>query len=66
MKIFMIGGTGLLGSEAAVLPPEMKKEEGAEKLGVQPDDIEGAIADSMKLCKDIMDKKVNSISMRGE
>jgi nucleoside-diphosphate-sugar epimerase len=42
------------------------KEEGAEKLGVQPDDIEGAIADSMKLCKDIMDKKVNSISMRGE
>lgn len=35
-------------------------------IGVQPDDIEGAIADSMKLCKDIMDKKVNSISMRGE
>ncbi|MCR5416612.1 MAG: NAD(P)-dependent oxidoreductase [Pseudobutyrivibrio sp.] len=42
------------------------KSEGAEKLGVKPDDIDSAIADSMKLCKAIMEKKVNSISMRGE
>jgi len=42
------------------------KAEGCEKLGVQPDDIEAAIADSLLLCKAIMDKKVQSISMRGE
>ena len=42
------------------------KADGSEKLGVKPDDIDAAIADSMKLCKDIMDKKVNSISMKGE
>lgn len=42
------------------------KAEGCDKLGVQADDIKGAIGDSMRLCKDIMDKKVNSISMRGE
>ncbi len=44
----------------------IEKSEGAEKLGVQPDDIDAAIADSMGLCKAIMEKKVNSISMRGE
>ena len=42
------------------------KTEGCEKLGVKPDDIDGAIADSMRLCKDIMNNKVHSISMRGE
>ena len=42
------------------------KSEGCTKLGVKPDDIKAAIGDSMRLCKDIMDKKVNSVSMRGE
>ena len=42
------------------------KSEGCEKLGVKPDDIKAAIGDSMRLCKDIMDQKVKSISMRGE
>jgi hypothetical protein len=42
------------------------KSEGAEKLGVKPDDIDAAIADSMKLCKDIMESRVNAISMKGE
>lgn len=42
------------------------KSEGSEKLGVAPDDIDGAIRDSMKLCKDIIDKKVNALSMKGE
>ncbi|MBO6128570.1 MAG: hypothetical protein J6P79_06700 [Pseudobutyrivibrio sp.] len=42
------------------------KSEGAEKLGVRPDDVDAAIADSMKLCKDIMESRVNAISMKGE
>lgn len=39
---------------------------GCDKLNVREDDIDVAIADSMLLCRDIMDKKVNSVSMRGE
>lgn len=42
------------------------KSEGCTKLGVTDDDINGAIGDSMRLCKDILDKKVESVSMRGE
>ena len=42
------------------------KAEGCERLGVKPDDIDRAIAESMLLCKDILNKKVNSISMRAE
>ena len=42
------------------------KSEGCSKLGVTEDDIDGAIGDSMKLCKDILNKKVESVSMRGE
>lgn len=42
------------------------KSEGCTKLGVTDDDINGAIGDSMRLCKDILDKKVKSVSMRGE
>lgn len=42
------------------------KSEGCEQLGVEPDDINAAIADSMNLCKAILEKRVNSVSMRGE
>lgn len=42
------------------------KAEGCERLGVKPDDIDRAVAESMLLCKDILNKKVNSISMRAE
>lgn len=42
------------------------KSEGCTKLGVTDDDIQGAIGDSMHLCKEILDKKVEAVSMRGE
>jgi len=42
------------------------KSEGCTKLGVTEDDIKAAIGDSMKLCKDILDKKVETVTMRGE
>lgn len=42
------------------------KSLGCEPLGVQPDDIDGAIGDSIKLCVDIMDRKVETLNMKGE
>ena len=42
------------------------KSLGCESLGVQPDDIEAAITDSIRLCVSIMDGKVNAIGMKGE
>ena len=36
------------------------------KLRVTDDGIHGAIGDSMHLCKEILDKKVETITMRGE
>lgn len=42
------------------------KREGSAKLGVTDDNIKGAIFDSMKLCKDILDKNLDTVSMRGE
>ena len=42
------------------------KSEGCTKLGVTEDDIKAAIGDSLKLCKDILDKKVETVTMRGE
>lgn len=42
------------------------KSEGCTKLGVTDDDIQGAIGDSMHLCKEILDKKIETVSMRGE
>ena len=42
------------------------KSEDCTKLGVSEDDIKAAIGDSMKLCKDILDKKVETVTMRGE
>jgi nucleoside-diphosphate-sugar epimerase len=44
----------------------IKKEQGAEELGVQPDDIDTAIGDSIKLCLAILDKKTEAIGMKGE
>lgn len=35
-------------------------------LGVEPDDIDQAIGESVTLCLEIMDQKVDSIDMRGE
>ena len=42
------------------------KSLGCEPLGVEPDDIDAAIGDSMRLCVDILDGKVKSIGMKGE
>lgn len=43
------------------------KKLGCEPLGVQPDDIESAIGDSVKLCADILDgKSKNIVAMKGE
>lgn len=43
------------------------KELGSVPLGVQPDDIEAAIGDSVKLCADILDNKAgNIVAMKGE
>jgi hypothetical protein len=45
----------------------INKEEGAEFLGVKPDDIEARIGDSVSLCLDIIDNKVNDVvDMKGE
>jgi len=42
------------------------KSLGCVPLGVTEDDIEGAIADSMKLCLDIIKGKAETIDMKGE
>ena len=42
------------------------KEEGSVPLGVQPDDIDAAIGDSIRLCKDIIEKKTEALGMKGE
>lgn len=42
------------------------KSEGCEALGVQPDDIDAAIGDSINLCRDIIEKKTVTLGMKGE
>ncbi len=43
------------------------KSLGCEPLGVEPDDIDAAIGDSVKLCVDILDNKATDIvAMKGE
>ena len=43
------------------------KELGCIPLGVEPDDIDAAIGDSVKLCVDILDGKAkNIVAMKGE
>jgi dihydroflavonol-4-reductase len=42
------------------------KSLGCEPLGVLPDDMEKAIGESIKLCVDVMEKRVETVGMRGE
>ena len=42
------------------------KSLGCDLLGVQPDDIDTAIGDSIRLCVEIMDKKTDVVGMKGE
>lgn len=42
------------------------KSLGCEFLGVQPDDIDAAIGDSILLCKDVIEKKTTVMGMKGE
>lgn len=42
------------------------KSLGCEMLGVQPDDINTAIGDSVKLCLNILDNQVETIGMKAE
>jgi hypothetical protein len=42
------------------------KSLGSEPLGVQPDDIDAAIGDSIRLCLEVLDGKVQAIGMKGE
>ena len=44
----------------------ISKTEGAQELGVTGDDIDGAIGDSILLCKDILENKTKVIGMKGE
>ena len=44
----------------------ISKTEGACQLGVTADDIEGAIGDSVMLCRDILDGRTQAIGMKGE
>lgn len=39
---------------------------GCDKLGVEPDDIDAAIGDSVRLCMDVINKKVDALGMKGE
>ncbi len=39
---------------------------GCEPLGVTPDDINPAITDSMRLCMDILNRKLVTVDMKGE
>lgn len=57
----MVKFTGLQCSELFI-----DKSLGCEPLGVQPDDIDGAIGDSIKLCVDVLDNKAQTLSMKGE
>lgn len=42
------------------------KARGCDALGVQPDDIDAAIGDSIKLCVEVLDHKVSTVDMKGE
>ena len=44
----------------------ISKTEGARALGVTGDDIDGAIGDSILLCRDVLDNKTRVIGMKGE
>ena len=42
------------------------KKAGCDKLHVEPDDIDSAIGDSIRLCLDVLDGKQQVVGMRGE
>ncbi len=42
------------------------KSLGCEPLGVEPDDIDAAIGDSIRLCLEVLDGKTQAIGMKGE
>lgn len=42
------------------------KSLGCEPLGVTEDDIDGAIGDSVKLCRAVIEKKQTVLGMKGE
>ena len=44
----------------------ISKQEGCAELGVTADDIDGAIGDSILLCKDVLENKAAVIGMKGE
>ena len=44
----------------------ISKTEGCVQLGVEPDDIEGAIGDSILLCRDILENRTETVAMKGE
>ena len=42
------------------------KSLGCEPLGVQPDDIDKAIGDSVKLSLEILENKIETVGMKAE
>ncbi|MBQ4426565.1 MAG: NAD(P)-dependent oxidoreductase [Oscillospiraceae bacterium] len=44
----------------------ISKQEGCAELGVTADDIDGAIGDSILLCKDVIENKTAVLGMKGE
>lgn len=44
----------------------INKSLGCDLLGVQPDNIDKAIGDSIKLCVDVLENKVKTLDMKGE
>jgi len=44
----------------------ISKSLGCEPLGVTPDDIDAAIGDSIHLCVEILDRRVDALDMKGE
>lgn len=44
----------------------ISKNEGCVELGVTADDIDGAIGDSIMLCRDVIEKKTSVLGMKGE
>ena len=76
MKVFVIGGTGLLGIEGGLDMVKftdlqcsnqfIDKDPGCVPLGVTEDDIDAAIGDSIRLCVDILDGKEKDVkTMQG-
>lgn len=42
------------------------KSLGSEPLGVEPDDMDSAIGDSVKLCLDVIQHRVQTVGMKAE